>query len=254
MLIEWDDASNTERRHRLTLPAPLGGLCLRANGLSAVLCRRGLVGLAGTPLRPAGVLAGPDASFEFAPPNDAGVHPSGCIVFATADRAEKDPVGGVFLISGEIPMRRLAGGYVVGNGPAFSHDGRTVYLADSPKGVIVAYDWDAERMALENRRVFASVPSSAGFPDGIAVDAEGGVWNARWGGGVVVRYTAEGKESLRVELPVPLVTSCAFGGENLRTLYITTAREERSPDRDLGGHLFRADVGVCGSPPARAVI
>ncbi len=253
-LVEWDDASNIERRHRLTLPAPLGGLCLRANGLSAVLCRRGLVGLAGTPLRPTGVLTGPDPSFELAPPNDAGVHPSGCIIVATADRAEEDPVGGVFLISGRTPMRRLAAGYVVGNGPAFSQDGRTVYLADSPKGVIFAYDWDAERMALENRRVFASVPSSSGLPDGIAVDAEGGVWNARWGGGAVVRYTSGGEESLRVDLPARLVTNCAFGGDNLQTLYITTAHEERSQDRNLGGHLFRADVGLSGLPPARAAI
>jgi sugar lactone lactonase YvrE len=249
-LIEWDDAHKVERRHRLALPPPLGGLCLRSNGLSAVFCRKGLVSLTGTPLRASDVLADPDGSFELAPPNDACVHPSGCIFVATADRAEAEPNGGVFLVSRDRPMRRLAADYIVGNGPAFSPDGRTVYLADSPRGTIFAYDWNGEGLALENRRVFASIPNSQGFPDGVAVDAEGGVWNARWGGGVVVRYTAKGEESLRIELPVPLASNCAFGGKHLRTLYITTACD----DHGLGGQLFSVEVGVSGLAPALAAL
>jgi xylono-1,5-lactonase len=253
-LIEWNEATRAERRYRLPLPPPLGGLCLRSNGSSAVFCRTGLVAIAGTPPAPSTALAEPDTSFELAPPNDCGVHPSGCVLVSTADGAETQATGGVFLVSRGKPIRRLAADYTVGNGPAFSPDGRTVYLADSPKGVILAYDWNPERLALENRRVFASIPSSLGFPDGIAVDAEGGVWSARCGGGAVVRYTETGKESLRVKLPVPLVTSCTFGGPQLRTLYITTAGEDGGGADRLGGHLFSAKVGVSGLLPALAAI
>jgi sugar lactone lactonase YvrE len=253
-LIEWNEATNVERRADLELPAPLGGLCLRSNGSSAVFCRRGLVAVGGTPPRPSHVLAAPDPTFQLAPPNDAGVHPAGHVLLATADGAETEPNAGVFLLSRGKRLRRLLSGLTVGNGPAFSRDGRTVYLADSPRRVILAFDWNAQRLTLENRRVFASIPSEGGLPDGLAVDAGGGVWNARWGGGAVVRYTDKGEESLRVELPVSRVTSCAFGGEHLRTLYITTAREENDGPHDLGGHLFRADVGVPGLPPALAAI
>jgi sugar lactone lactonase YvrE len=253
-LIEWDETSQSERRHRLSLPPPLGGLCLRSNGTSAVFCRRGLVALGGNPPRPVEILARPDASFEVAPPNDLGVHPSGQVFVATADGAEKEPTGGLFFISRANSLQRLAAGYIVGNGPAFSADGRTVYVADSPQGVILAYDWNHECAVLDNRRVFAFISPGLGFPDGIAVDSEGGVWNALWGGGAVVRYSEKGEVSFRVSLPVRRVTSCAFGGPRLRTLYITTAREEGLQDGDLGGRLFSAEVGVSGMPSALAAI
>jgi sugar lactone lactonase YvrE len=191
-------------------------------------------------------------TFEVAPPNDLGVHPKGHILIATADSLEASPTGGVFALL-RAEMQRLAGGYTVGNGPAFSPDGRTVYAADSPKGVIYAYDWDEERLSMTNRRIFAAVPGSDGLPDGLTVDAEGGIWNARWGGARVVRYDPDGTESFTIELPARLVTSCAFGGESFRTLYITTARLNNGGG-DLGGLLFRTHVGVAGTQPAVGMI
>ncbi len=252
-LIEWDFATKTECRHRLALPAPLGGLCLGKWIACRALSSRARQPR-GESMRHTDVLVEPDVSFARAPPNDASVHPSGILFVSTADGAEEGPTGGVFLISPERSFRRLAKGYTVGNGPAFSPDGRTVYVADSPKGVILAYDWNRERLALENCRVFASSPLASGLPDGITVDAEGGVWSARWGGDAVIRYTPEGVECQNVAVPAHRVTSCAFGGPSLETLYITTAHDERAPDTDLGGHLFSADVGVRGLLPALATI
>jgi len=242
-----------EVRHDLPLPAPLGGLCLLSDHGMVVCCREGLFRVDPASLRLESRLAAPDSSFSVAPPNDAAVHPSGCLFIATADAAENAPTAGVFLLSLGHGLKRLVSGYTVGNGPSFSPDGGMAYIADSPKGEIYCYEWNGERAALENRRLFASGGRTPGLPDGVAVDSEGGVWNARWGGGLVVRYAPDGRESDRVEVPAKLVTSCAFGGPKLRTLYVTTARAKEA-GADLGGHVFAFEVGKTGLPASRAVI
>lgn len=246
-IIEIVPEQATERHRPLELPAPLGGLCRLAEGAFAVACRKGLLELCPSSFRVTRLLAAPHDSFEAAPPNDLGIHPAGEILIATADARESCPTGGVFGIRSGV-LRPLVGGYTVGNGPAFSPDGRTVYIADSPRGVIYAYEWDESDGSISNRKVFASVPQSCGFPDGLAVDAEGGVWNARWGGACVVRYTPEGQEDSRLPVPAPFVTSCAFGGNDLKTLYVTTAESENG-EGDLGGHLFCAELNVRGIRP-----
>lgn len=251
-VIEIVPEREIERYCPLELPKPLGGLCRLTGGSLALACRKGLLELCPDSFRVSGRLAVPDDSFEVAPPNDLGVHPAGEIVIATADSRESYPTAGVFSMRSGA-FRYLAGGYIVGNGPAFSPDGSTAYIADSPRGVIYAYTWDAADGSMSNQRVFASVPQSCGFPDGLAVDAEGGVWNARWGGASIVRYTPDGKEESRLAVPARFVTSCAFGGRELHTLYITSARAEEGSS-DLGGHLFAVEVGRTGLLPSVALI
>lgn len=243
-----------EVRHALSLPEPLGGLCLLRDRGIAVCCRDGVFRIDPQSLQLEGLLSAPDKSFQTAPPNDAKVHLSGQLFIATADAAEKAPTAGVFLLSEGRALQRLLSGYTVGNGPTFSPDGRIVYIADSPKGVIHSYEWDAHHCALERPQTFASGDQTPGIPDGLAIDADGGIWSARWGGGLVVRYDPDGRESCRFEVPAKFVTSCAFGGPELRTLYITTARAEEEGGADLGGHVFAVDVGRTGLPPALAAI
>ncbi len=245
----WPGAS--EVRHRLSLPAPLGGLCLLRDRGLAVCCRDGIFRLNPESLHLEGLLSAPHESFEFAPPNDAAVHPSGSLVIATADAEEKAATAGVFLVSEGGGLRRLLSGYTVGNGPAFSPSGRTAYIADSPKRVIYSYDWNAAHCALGTPRTFAIGDQTPGLPDGLAVDADGGIWNARWGGAMVVRYEPDGRESCRIEVPAKFVTSCAFGGPKLHTLYITTARVDEEGG-DLGGHVFAVEIGRAGLPPSLA--
>jgi sugar lactone lactonase YvrE len=240
-----------EVRHNLSLPAPLGGLCLLRDRGLAVCCREGIFRLDPESLRVEGLMSAPHRSFEIAPPNDAAVHPSGRLVVTTADAAERAATGGVFLLSQGEGLRRLLGGYTVGNGPAFSPDGSTAYIADSPKGVIHSYEWNAGHSALEKPRTFAIGDETPGLPDGLAVDADGGIWNARWGGAMVIRYEPDGRESCRIEVPAKFVTSCVFGGRELRTLYITTARAEQEGS-DFGGHVFAVEVGRAGLPPSLA--
>jgi L-arabinonolactonase len=144
-------------------------------------------------------------------------------------------------------------GIVCANGLGWSPDDRTFYLGESFRHAIFAYDFDLAAGTVSNRRVFAEVGHKGGaFPDGLAVDAEGGVWSVLNGGGRVVRHAPDGHATHVVELPVPHPTSCIFGGKHHDTLFITTARqgmdEEQLSRYPLSGSVFALDPGIPGLP------
>jgi sugar lactone lactonase YvrE len=145
--------------------------------------------------------------------------------------------------------------YVVTNGPAWSLDGGTMYYNDSDKGHVYAFDFDAARGTLANKRVFLRFGPEDGSPDGMTTDAEGGLWIAQWGARKLTRRDAQGKVMQTIDLPCSHVTSCAFGGPDLKTLYITTARvglsEQRLEDEPLAGGLFAVELDVAGLPANR---
>jgi sugar lactone lactonase YvrE len=247
-IIEFTPHSGATRSAALPLRPPLGGLCLRSEGSYLVFNRDGAF-VVGDDLAVIDNICPPHGSFAFAPPNDVAVHSSGCILVATADLAEADPTGALLCLTPNGGWHRLIDGLTVGNGPAFCLDNRTIYLADSPKGIIYSYDFDAEALSMSNRRVFAKVPPEEGLPDGLSVDTSGCLWSARWGGRAVARYTPNGTERDRIAVPARYVTSCAFGGDDLKTLFITTARSsaaEPSGSGGAGGQLFMARVQVAG--------
>jgi sugar lactone lactonase YvrE len=117
------------------------------------------------------------------------------------------------------------------------------------RNAIAAYDFDLELGALSNRRLFAD-PEGMGHPDGSTVDSEGGLWNARWGGSCVIRFTPDGRVDKVVRVPATRVTCCAFGGENLDTLYITTSRgnlsESELAQQPRAGAVFAVKPGFKG--------
>ena len=129
-------------------------------------------------------------------------------------------------------LERVLNSVGIPNGTAFSPDGTTMYRAESTTRQIFSYDYDPATGTPSNERVFATVPNELGMPDGATVDDRGGYWvaiAAPPGGpptGGVARYTPDGKLDRYVDLPVPFVTMVAFGGPDLSTLYITTARLE----------------------------
>ena len=125
----------------------------------------------------------------------------------------------------------------ISNGLAWSMDGRRMWFVDSPSHRIDEFAFDGE---LGRRRTFAIVDSSAGVPDGLAVDEEDHVWVAVWGAAAVHRYTPDGQLDRIVSLPAEHVSACCFGGEDGRTLFVTTA----APD----GRLYAIDAGVSGPP------
>ncbi len=140
----------------------------------------------------------------------------------------------------------------IANGVCWSADDSRMYLADSHVKSIFVYDFDLAAGTIGPRRVLATMGDRPGVPDGSSVDAEGFIWNAVFDGSCVVRYAPDGRISRTVRLPVSRPTACAFGGADLATLYITTARFRLSPEKlaaePLAGGLLAVNVGVKGLP------
>ena len=143
-------------------------------------------------------------------------------------------------------------GVIVSNGLGWSPDDRIMYFTDSGRGVIYAFDFDVDTGDIDNRRDFVRVAPADGLPDGLAVDAEGFVWGAHWNGWRITRYDPDGRIDRVVDLPVPQVTSLAFGGDSLDQMFVTTARlgltENQLKEAPLSGGLFMIDAGVTGLP------
>ena len=146
---------------------------------------------------------------------------------------------------------RVIDGVTISNGLDWSADGTTMYYIDSPTQRIDVFECDPATGEIANRRVAIQVPREAGTPDGLTLDAEGGIWVALWGGGVVHRYL-DGRLEQVIKLPVSRPTSCAFGGAELDELYVTSAWEGLSDTerraQPLAGALFRIRAGIRGVP------
>ena len=127
-----------------------------------------------------------------------------------------------------------------------------MYFADTLVGMY-AYDFDIETGGIEKRRLFAKADDETlGAGDGSTIDEEGFIWNARWGGGCLIRWAPDGTIDRTVKIPSRLVTSATFGGEDLDVLYVTTARymvsEQDLRERPQSGGIFALDPGVKGIP------
>ena len=163
------------------------------------------------------------------------------------------PSGSLYRLDPGLELSRLQDGVVCANGLGWSPDNRTFYFGESFRYAIFAYDFDLDTGALSARRVFATVDQSSGmFPDGLTVDAEGGVWSVQNGAGRVVRYAPDGSVTHEVEVPLPQPTSCIFGGRDLDVLYITTSRQNMSAEQlsryPLSGSVFAVRPGLTGVP------
>ncbi|MEL6724858.1 MAG: SMP-30/gluconolactonase/LRE family protein [Pseudomonadota bacterium] len=185
--------------------------------------------------------------------NDGGMAPDGSFWFGTMDNAESLPEGQYYRLDPDLTVERIGLPEVlVTNTFQFSPDGRTFFTSDSAEQMILSYAFDPESGALSNRRVFVSTLEAGCYPDGSAIDVDGYLWNAQWAGSRVVRYAPDGIIDRVVSLPVSRPTSCAFGGPDLRTLYVTTARQGLSDaalDRQpMAGSLFAIDVDTPGLP------
>lgn len=144
----------------------------------------------------------------------------------------------------------LIEGVSCANSICFSPDGETMYFADSPRKEIVAYAYSGETPSLPPAKVLVDLSASLGVPDGSCVDSEGGIWNAEWDGGRVIRILLDGSIDCIVTVPVGKPTCCAFGGNALDTLFITTSRLGESAEsiraNPLQGSLFSIKPGIRG--------
>ncbi len=185
-------------------------------------------------------------------PNDGGVDPHGRFWFGTMwDGCVEEPVGRIFRFDGSGPPTEQLSGFHIPNTVAWSPDQKTMYLADSLKSTIWAYDYDIDSGNVGDKRRFVVIEEENIVPDGSAIDSDGYLWNAQWGGARIVRYAPNGDIDRIISLPTDHVTSCVFGGQDLDILYITTASAELSEEKLAAqpdaGHLFAIyNTGVCG--------
>lgn len=184
--------------------------------------------------------------------NDGRCDPTGRFLAGTMDMAEQAFTGALWRLDPDLSVRRIVDGLGISNGIDWSPDGRRMYHTDSLARTIWLHDYDPATGGVENRRVFARFEEGDGFPDGLCVDAEGGIWSAIWDGWRIVRLDPEGRVERTLALPVPRPTACCFGDRGLETLYVTTARigldGEALAGAPLSGAVLALQPGVRGLP------
>jgi sugar lactone lactonase YvrE len=183
--------------------------------------------------------------------NDGVVDPAGRLWFGTMDNGETAKTGAFYRYErGSVEPSGLEG-IAITNGPALSPDGRILYFVDTRAGTIDAADVANDAM-LGPSRPFARIDPADGFPDGPTVDSEGCVWIGLYAGWEARRYSPAGELVGRVRFPVANITKIAFGGDDLRTAYATTARQLLTPSQielqPQAGDLFEFRVDVPGLP------
>ncbi len=182
--------------------------------------------------------------------NDGTVDALGRLWFGTMDDEEQKPTGAVYCLD-KNGLHKMGGDAVVTNGPAITPDGKTLYHVDSGNRAIWRYTIN-EGPSLCDGQIFLALTEADGYPDGIVLDSEGCLWVALWDGGCVRRYAPGGRLIFSVALPCARVTKIAFGGADLCTAYVTTARVGLSPekllDQPLAGSLFAFEVNIPGLP------
>jgi sugar lactone lactonase YvrE len=179
--------------------------------------------------------------------NDGACDPQGRFYCGTMAYAETPGAGSLYRLDPDGSVQVTLRHVTISNGLQWNQVGDTVFYADTPTGRVDSFDFEPASGAFTNRRTFAEI-SGGGYPDGMAIDEEDGIWVALWGGSAVHRYDKAGRLDLVVDLPVSNVTACAFGGPDLRTLFITTSRQGLDPaDQPDAGAVFRYEAGVRGA-------
>lgn len=183
--------------------------------------------------------------------NDGKTAPDGTVWCGTMNQDETTTHGYLYQYADNRLQQKLSG-IGVSNGLDWSPDGKIFYYIDSPTRTVKAYDFDMHSGSISNPRVIIDVAADMGFPDGMTVDEEGMLWVAHWDGYCVRRWNPETGEVLeKIEVPAPRATSCCFGGEDMKTLFITTARtglsEKLLNEYPLSGSVFSVNLKLGGN-------
>jgi sugar lactone lactonase YvrE len=177
--------------------------------------------------------------------NDGGCDPDGRFLCGTMAYDERPGAGSLYRLDADRSVTLVLEGVTISNGLEWSPDGTRAYYVDTPTREISVFDYDGAE-GLQHRRPFASVDA---MPDGLTVDADGGVWVALFDGRAVQHFGPDGTAGARVRIPEGRVTACTFGGDDLDRLFITTSREGVAVEEEpSAGSLYVADVGVRGLP------
>lgn len=223
----WSPTSGTQRTQHFD--GEVGAAVPRAEGgfVLAVGRRLELVEVNGTRR----IVAEVEAAHTHNRFNDCRADPAGRLWAGTMSKARQSGVAALYRLEPGGDLVPALVGLTLSNGMGWSPDGGTMYHIDSTSQQVDCYDFDVGEGQLSGKRRLAAIDPADGLPDGLCVDAEGGIWVSLFGGGAVRRFNAQGALTAVVELPVTNPTCPAFGGAALETLYITTARHRLAPDQ-----------------------
>jgi sugar lactone lactonase YvrE len=178
--------------------------------------------------------------------NDGKCDPRGRLWAGTYPLQQAPGTAHLWRMDADLSVHKILDGVTCSNGIVWTADRKTMYYIDTRTRRVDAFDYDDETGNVANRRPAFAIPEDQGYPDGMTIDTEGRLWVAHWGGSQVsCNDPKTGKVLRRIALPVSQVTSCAFGGEKMDRLYITSARNGKE-NEELAGGLFVADVGAVG--------
>ena len=185
--------------------------------------------------------------------NDGKVGPNGNFWIGTMDKGGAPKAGNFYCVDSKLKSTLQIADTHISNGMAWSADKKTFYYIDSPTFEVRAFDFEKENGSISNGKAVIKVLGDYGSPDGMSIDSEGMLWVAHWGGHCVRRWNPDtGKVLQKIEVNAPHVTSCCFGGKDLKTLYITTARsgltEAQLKEFPKSGGLFVFETEVKGTP------
>ena len=252
----WVDITSCEiHRYRpgegdevlVTLEVPVGAVALRAEGGLVIAAGMGFALLddAGTLEWVAKVDSGDRM-------NDGKVDPSGRFLAGTL-RSDRSPGAALYRLDPDGEVSTLLTGVCISNGLGWSPSGELMYYIDTPTRRVEVFDYDTASGKLSGRRSFVEIGDLPGNPDGLTVDADGGVWVVLCRGRTVRRFAPDGRLDVVIDLPVSRSTSCTFGGESYDTLYVTSGRfdldDEQLAAEPLAGSLLACRPGFVGMPP-----
>jgi sugar lactone lactonase YvrE len=239
------------RNEAMAMPCSIGCFALRSDGGFVVALRDG-IWLADSDGKLERKLV--DAPYDTRSHrfNDGRCDRQGRFFAGTMNEARDSASAALYRLETRGALTRILGDMTISNGLAWSPDGRTMYHADTPTRTIRAFDYDVATATPSRPRDFHRFTGETERPDGCTVDSAGTYWSALYRGGKVVRISPGG--TLLAEYPVPAMcpTMCAFGGPDLRTLYVTTARQQRDADElarlPHSGGIFAMQVDTAGLP------
>jgi sugar lactone lactonase YvrE len=183
--------------------------------------------------------------------NDGGIDAKGRLWVSTMHIAHQTDAGAIYCVGISGEAKKMISDISIPNGIVWSADRNHLYFTDSIKAEIYGYRFDDELDLIADKKLLASIPRALGLPDGMAIDEEGMLWVALWGGYGVGRFNPDTGQMIDfIDIPVPHVTCCCFGGDQLDQLIITTARAEMSAEALLkypdSGHVFTVKMNVSG--------
>jgi sugar lactone lactonase YvrE len=185
--------------------------------------------------------------------NDGKCDPTGRLLAGTMDNALQATSGALYSLAPDGTLKTLLTGIHISNGLTWSPDFNTFYHIDTLTRMVMAYDYDLASGGISNPREAIRIPEEYGWPDGMTSDSQGNLWVALWGATKLTKWNpVKGSLIDEIHFPAMNITSCAFGGEGLTDLHITSARTGLSPAQlekhPHSGGLFHLETGIPGMP------